>query len=283
MSANVTFLAGLARHRPGTFRALNQVPPVRTVLLAALNAADQEVTFDPAEPQFTEAKTTWGEGVIVVQIAARLDARPDGPLGLEMLLFEAFNTHTRGLAARLARDADRGDVGRDAAVATFVAVEQLSEANKLRVLRDHFAELAAAGLTGRPEHWGIGGFHRFVTPPPGLHHRFFAYPYFPYGTVHDWHRLGPAARGGRRWEAAVLIDRLRWTGRPSDEQREQLDAGDAWLDRSAPADGWLLLHRALPAGGRQWLCGVRGGESVERALRTTWAAVAAAVGPTFPF
>ena len=282
---NVEFLAALSRDRPGFYEAFNAAPSVRAVFLAAISRPGRPVRFDPTEPDIASAMTVPGKEAVWIRLARRLETAAGGRPWLAAVLFEAFNTHLRSAGQVLWTAAGGGTLDRDGYAEATAATEQLSAANVLRVLRDHFAELAAADLARAPGDWLVPGFGVFLPRPPGLRLELVEYPYFPYAALHDRRRFYVGFDAGSNlWETAVLWDRIRYYGRIPPEWT-LLAEGDARLNEMGAGDVWFQLHQTLPAGARRRLCELRGGEAIERVCRAGWAAVAAAaaVPRTFPF
>ena len=271
--AGGAFLDALREHRPAFSRGLERAPSVRAILLAAVTTPGRPVRFDPAEPTLSTATTAWVGGEIHIRVSQALERAAGGRPEMAAVLFEAFNAHTGPATRTLNAAAEAGAIDRDAYAMSRAALEQFSVSNVLRVLRDHYAELAAAGLTYAPRHWCLPGFPRFAAPPPGLRVPTAKYPFFPFGSYHDRKRVRRTiVRRSGFWEAAVCTDRLRFHSGPSPGELRAIGLVDARLDALGAGDPWYLLHQSLPAAARYRLATVRGGESVEAFCRAVpWA------------
>ena len=293
------FLRGLRAHRPRLAASLERVPAVRRALLAAVAPPGRRLAFDPTEPMVTAASVCRLDGEDFMQLSSKAERGSRGGAGLSSLVYESFNWHTLPAWARLSARAAAGKVGRDDSLRAYAALEQLSFAHELRVVRDHFAELDAAGFVDDPAEWVDSRFTMFLVPPSVAYLRTAGYPYDHYGPSFDLRRYeylvgllgspppstsatGPAACTTHRhvpgradvWEALVLADRLRhYPGRRYRDLRERLRDSGAFLREAAVGDPLYYLHRSLPHEIRFRLSVWSGGEHLAAAFRGAAAAL----------
>ena len=217
------FLRGLRTHRPRLAASLDRVPAVRRVVLAALSPPGRRVLFEPAEPYGAGGSVGDFVGSARMRLSAGAERGAGGGAGLPALVFESFNWHILPAFERLKERAAAGEIGRTDFIRGVAALEQLSFAHQLRVLRDRFGELRGAGFADEPSEWVGTPFLAFQVPPSGMHLRTTRYPHEDYGPAYDWVRsqrliarlaaspgCRPVAGGAAAWEAAVLLNRLRF-------------------------------------------------------------------------
>ena len=276
------FLSDLREHRPLLFEAFERVPQTRAVFVAALSCASRTVVFDPTETTLAPGQYRARGGIAYIRLSSRLRPEAAGPF-LSVPIFEAFNTHNAPAVAALKDDAAAGRVDRDDYVRAEAALELLTAAHLLGVLRRHFRELTDAGFAGEPPDWQVNLFRLCVPPPPTWHvpTRVW-YPHVAYGTAYDRLRISAQAEpDGDLWEASVLLDRVWFHGQILEGDRERLLEMGRRLTRIEVADPWCVLHRHLPRPVRVWLSTVRGGESVAKVCRAVWRGRRGAVAAWF--
>ena len=223
-----------------------------------------------------------------MRLSAEAERGAGDGAGLPALAFESFNWHILPAFERLKERAAAGEIARTDFIRGVAALEQLTFAHQLRVLRGHFGELRDAGFADDPSDWVGTPFLSFQVPPSGTHLRTAGYPYEDYGPAYDWGRsqrliarltaspgCRPVAGGAAAWEAAVLLDRFRFCpGRQAVCAPASVRRAAASLNEAAAGDPLYYLHRALPHEVRFRLCVWSGGERLAAALRGVAAALA---------